>query len=155
MSDRRFTRDELLSETRIFYSEEWQVRLQDVDAAGIVFFARILEACHDVYINFWQKQGPDFKEGFQTFRFLAPIVHAEADYLKPLRFLDDVQIQIIKIDIYDKKYILGYRLVEKKQQQVVAVAQIVHVFVDAVSFQRTLIPIEIKMALQKRMEQAS
>lgn len=149
MADAHFSKDELLSASTFYYSKLWKVRLQDVDAAGIVFFARIFEACHDVYIDFLQAQGSWFSENLRSLKIFSPMIHAEADFLKPLRFLDEVEVRIVKIHVTDRKYMFGYRLVKKENQEVIAIAQTFHVFVDPTRFERIPMPMEAREQLEK------
>ncbi len=144
MSELHFTREELVSSRTVYHTYPWQVRLQDIDAAGIVFFTKIIEACHDAYMDFFQSLGPFFKENLKVLKLVIPIVHSEADFLSPLRFLDEVEVQLVKIKHRETKYALGYRLVEKEQKRAVAVVQTVHVPLDPARFERVPVPIELR-----------
>lgn len=65
-----------------------QVRFQDVDAAGVVFFARYFDLVHDAYAAFLESRGHPLASMFATPAWILPLRHAEADYLRPLRLGD-------------------------------------------------------------------
>ena len=53
---RGFQRDDLLAAPAGF-THRMLARFQDVDAAGIVFFARIFDYFHDAYVAFFAAHG--------------------------------------------------------------------------------------------------
>lgn len=143
MAEPLFSREALVGAKHVFFRFPWSVRFQEVDAAGIVFFPRILEACHTAYVQFClQRGGPAAEETWRSRRWTVPLVHAEADFLHPLRFLDEVSIEVVGHLHTDRKIAWGFRLM--LENQVAAVAHTVHVVVDSTTFQRVDVPAEIK-----------
>jgi acyl-CoA thioesterase FadM len=78
--------------------------------------------------------------------WLAPVRHAEADYFKPLRFGDEVTVEICRAHLAETEATLGYRIARAEGGEVCAVGQVVHTFVD-VSFKRIPIPDAVRRAL--------
>ena len=61
-------------------------RFQDIDAAGILFFARNFDYFHDAYLAFLEHLEMPLHEHLDGAEFVIPLVHAEADFAKPIRF---------------------------------------------------------------------
>lgn len=152
MLDNRLSRDALVHATKVHFSMPWLVRFQDIDAAGIVFFAKIIEFCHDAYIQFWLQKSHLFREAVHERRWIFPLVHAEADFLQPLRFGDWADVQLIHIEVTARKLHIGYRVVRRTDAQVVAVAQTIHVVVEGGTFQRVDVPREVVDLLKEYAE---
>lgn len=71
------------------------IRLADTDAAGVVFFPRYLEICHEAYEAALLAAGVDLKSYFAAADGLTvPIVRSEAEYLRPLHAGDKVEVLV-------------------------------------------------------------
>ena len=70
------------------------VRFQDIDPAGVLFFGRIYDYLHLAYEEFWVSAGVDRAWFFAGAPFLVPIAHSEADYKAPIRHGESVTIAI-------------------------------------------------------------
>jgi acyl-CoA thioesterase FadM len=83
--------------------------------------------------------------------WLAPIRHAEADYLKPLRFGDRVQVALVLAHLGPAapptEVTLGFRIATIPEGEPAVVAQSVHTFVTRERFERTPVPEAIVKAL--------
>lgn len=139
----RFERERLLQRAESAFALELPIRFQDVDAAGIIFYPRVLELCHDVYVEFLASVGYPLPEMLKG-PFIIPIRHAEADYLRPLRFGDRVEVAIIAAQTGPRlpptEVTLGYHISNIENDEPAAVAQTVHTFVDRRSLERVPIP---------------
>jgi 4-hydroxybenzoyl-CoA thioesterase len=72
---------------------ERPVRFEEVDAAGIAFFARFFNWCHEAMERFFDGV-PGGYVGLITKRRIGfPAVHVEADWRVPLRYGDVVRIE--------------------------------------------------------------
>lgn len=142
----RFERDQLRSRPEHSFVEIRDVRFQDVDAAGIIFYPRLLEYCHDLLVKFWAVSGEPLQVLLKARppRFLSPIRHAEVDYFRPLRFGDEIELALAHAHCESTEVTLGFRIA--RGDEVCAVAQSVHTFVDATSFQRIEIPEPMRSA---------
>ncbi|MDJ0618189.1 MAG: thioesterase family protein [Calothrix sp. MO_192.B10] len=67
------------------------IRFQDTDAAGVVYFANVLNICHEAYEESLAESGITLKSFFRSTLIAIPIVHATVDFLKPM-FCGDQQI---------------------------------------------------------------
>lgn len=115
-----------------------QVRFQDVDAAGIVFYTRIQEYFHDAYVAFLADSGFELPQVLEEASFLAPIRHAEADYLRPVRFGVRYDVKLVQGHTNESEATIAYRF--ESQAGLHAFGQTVHAFVDPKSFKRCPMP---------------
>jgi len=134
-----FTREELQSSTVILFTERRPVRFQDVDAAGTLFYPRLLEYFSDAYLGLLAGGATDLRGGIIDGSFLTPIVHAEADYLAPLRFGDTVTIEIANARMSDRSFRLGFRAT-RQDGAIAAVGQVVYVTMDRVTARSVPLP---------------
>lgn len=132
-----FTREQLI-QARPGFAHRMHVPFQHVDAAGIVFYARVFEYFHDAYVAFAAEAGEPLHLAIAEQRWAAPLVHAEADYLAPLRFGDQVDVQLVAARLDGSKLTVGYRI--EGAGQVRAVGSTLHIFVEPSTFRRTAPP---------------
>jgi 1,4-dihydroxy-2-naphthoyl-CoA hydrolase len=119
----RFERTVLRTLPPSSFAFRQKVRFQDVDAAGLLFFGRYFDVIHDAYVSFLEEMGEPLPRVLSSRAWAAPLRHVECDYMAPL-----------------------FRL-ETENDQVVAVAQTVHTFIDLSSFERRDVPENITRAL--------
>jgi 1,4-dihydroxy-2-naphthoyl-CoA hydrolase len=142
----RFERSVLRSSPSSSFEFRQTVRFQDVDAAGLLFFARYFDLVHDAYVVFLEKMGEPLARVLSERTWAAPLRHVECDYVAPLRFGDAVVVRLVTAHLEPTEIALGFRL-ETEGERVVALAQTVHTFVDLGSFERRDVPERITSAL--------
>jgi 1,4-dihydroxy-2-naphthoyl-CoA hydrolase len=147
----RFEREVLKNPRGGSFARERAVRFQDVDAAGIIFYPRALELCHDLYVDFLADAGHPLHTALKG-PWIAPIRHVEADYMKPLRFGDRVEVALVAAHLGPSapatEVTLGFRITTLPDRVPAIVAQSVHTFVTRETFQRTPVPEELVTALR-------
>jgi 1,4-dihydroxy-2-naphthoyl-CoA hydrolase len=74
-------------------THEYQVRLHDTDAAGVIYFASLLRIAHEVFERFMSDAGLEIGQLLDTVPYLLPIVHAEADFKAPIKLGMRLQVQ--------------------------------------------------------------
>ncbi|MFN7965434.1 MAG: thioesterase family protein [Acidobacteriota bacterium] len=149
MAIHRFTRDELVGAPPAGHSYPHTVRLQEVDAAGVVFFGHYLALFNDALLDWMDRIGLSAHTLIEQRGILAPVKHAEADYLAPARFGDRLMIELVCAAVESTQFTVGYRVSRRSDLAVLAVGQTAHVFVEATSFQRVDAPPELRAALQE------
>lgn len=148
MSDRpRFSSHDLVHATQVLHTERRAVRFQDIDAAGIIYFARVLEYFHDAFVSFLATRGIDLPGILRDGAFGMPLGHAEADYLGPMRFGDEVVIEIVLLALSERSLSIGYRA-RSTTDRVLAIGQAVHVCIDRTTFRSTPLPDELRERLK-------
>ncbi|MEL6380905.1 MAG: thioesterase family protein [Cyanobacteria bacterium J06626_18] len=124
------------------------IRFQDTDAAGVVYFARVLSICHEAYESFLQQAGVDVKTFFSPGAIAVPITHTEADFRRPLKCGDIVTIQCTPQQTSPSSFEIQYTLVDK-DKQVAATASTRHVCIDTTTRQRCQLAPELTEWLEQ------
>lgn len=125
--------------------ERRPVRFQDVDAAGIVFYPRVLEYFSDAYMTALKERGVDVPDMLARGEVKLPLVHAEADYLAPLRFGEIIEVEVLAPKHGETSFSVGYRVTAAGR--VAAVGQTVHVCIDGATFKPRPLPDALRVAL--------
>jgi len=115
------------------------VRLHLTDAAGVLFFGNYFILAHDAYEEMMESIGFPLDHFVTAATYMPLIVHAEGDYLSPLRtgHLVTVVLHVEKLGV--SSYALKYDL-SNSDGSTVAVLRTVHVTVDRTTMQSLPIP---------------
>ena len=65
--------------------QPFPIRIHDVDAAGIVFFANYFILAHDVYESFLAHVGHSISAAIEEKAVLVPVVESHCRYRRPMR----------------------------------------------------------------------
>jgi 1,4-dihydroxy-2-naphthoyl-CoA hydrolase len=122
------------------------VRFQDIDAAGIAFYGRVFDYFHDAYVAHLAARGLPLHEILAHRAWIMPLVHAEADYKRPLRFGGVYRIELRAEVIGRSSYTLRYRIVGL-QGQLHAEGTTVHVCIDLATDRPRELPEELRALL--------
>jgi 1,4-dihydroxy-2-naphthoyl-CoA hydrolase len=129
---------------------ETVLRLHDTDSAGVMFFGHLFRHLHDAYESFMASLGfalhlmiapPD-----PASTLALPIVHAEADYLSPLRHGDRMLIEITVAEVRIRSFSLDYR-VAGAEGRTCARARTVHVRASHPTSDTAPLPDDLRLAL--------
>jgi 4-hydroxybenzoyl-CoA thioesterase len=69
------------------------IRFEEVDAAGIVFFPRILGYCHEAMEDFFAPLEGGYARLILERKIGLPAVHLDVDFTAPLRYGDTIDIR--------------------------------------------------------------
>ena len=69
------------------------VRFEEIDAAGIVFFARYLHICHDAMEAVFAPLPGGYCALITQRRIGFPAVHTDCEFVAPLRYGDVVRVE--------------------------------------------------------------
>jgi len=75
------------------------VRFEEVDAAGIAFFGRFINWCHDAMEHFFDGIAGGYVDLITKRRIGFPAVHLTASWKAPLRYGDTVRIETSVVQI--------------------------------------------------------
>lgn len=128
------------------FEHRFSIPFQDIDAAGIVFFAHLFRYAHEAYEGFMAHVGQPLPTILADRRFLLPLVHAEADYQHPLRHGEAIRTELRVEELGDTSFTLGYRFIDEQGRQR-ANARTVHVVLDTISRHPSTIPHALRSAL--------
>lgn len=87
-----------------------RVYLGDTDAAGVVYFARGMEICHEVYEESLASSDISLKQMLADKKIALPIVRAEIDFLRPLFCGDRITISLTTKLINSSEFIVNYQI---------------------------------------------
>mgnify|MGYP003956615555 CR=1 FL=1 len=131
-----------------------RVRFQDVDHAGIVFFAKFFEYCHVAYEDFVEEVlGMSPQEFFEVRRFGAPLVATRSEHLKPLFHGDKLSIDAIVCELGRSSLTMRYTI-HNDAQDVCARVWMTHAFITSEGFTSIPIPEKIRNLLTPYFEQS-
>lgn len=130
-----------------------QVRMHDTDMAGILFFARQFRFAHDALEDFAASEGFQFNEVFHKGSFLFVIVHAEADYMIPLKVSDKLEVHLTIEQIGHSSFTVAYDIykVENSKPILAGRAKTVHVTIDGKKRTKIPIPEDLRKTLKKHL----
>lgn len=138
-----FEREVLAGAEDFIYTTRRTVRFQDVDAAGTIYFPRILEYFADAYVELLvHRAGLDVPKLLRDKKWAAPLAHAEADFLRPLFFGDVVDVDVVALKVGKTSATFGHRL-RDGSGKAASIGHTVHVFVDPTTFQPIAVPKEL------------
>ena len=89
------------------------VEFSDTDMAGIMHYSNFFRYMETAEHGFYRSLGFSVVEKASDPRLGWPRVHAECDYMKPLRFEDEVQIHLLVKEKKDKS--VSYVFIFRKQ----------------------------------------
>lgn len=125
-----------------------QVRVHDMDMAGLLYFPRQFRFIHDTFEDFMTHEGMAFEKMFYNSDFMFVIVHCEADYFHPLKLGNRLEIHLICEKIGNSSFTLLYHIYREDGLEV-GRAKTVHVTINKKLHQKILIPNELKKLLEK------
>ena len=155
---KRFDKKELSLAPSALFVTGARVRFQDVDAAGIVFFARFFDYVHEAYEAFLTHIQLPLPQLLRDGKWAAPLRHAEADYFRPLNYGDLLSVRLVKVEVEASEISFGWSIfcapgpeaqagagadAAVGEPYCAAVVQTAHIFVNRKTFERTKIPEEI------------
>jgi 1,4-dihydroxy-2-naphthoyl-CoA hydrolase len=118
-----------------------RIYLSDTDAAGVVYFAKGLEICHQAYEECLIQGGISLKQMIQEGKTALPIVHAEIDFLRPLCCGDRIQIGLVASLINQSEFAIAYQISPVDHlEQILVTARTRHVCINPQIRQRIDLP---------------
>lgn len=87
-----------------------RIYLADTDAAGVVFFTKGLEICHEAYEESLATAGILIQQILLEGKIALPIDHAEIDFWHPLFCGDLLQVKVIANQINQTEFAIAYEI---------------------------------------------
>lgn len=127
---------------------ERPVRFEDVDAAGILFFARFFIYCHEAMERFFEDVPGGYSAIIIERKIGFPAVHVASDFTAPLRYGDVARIggSIAKLGNTS----CDFRFAITRARDGAAVATVQHVIVcsDLITMTKLPFPADIRALLE-------
>ena len=92
------------------FNYQRRIYLGDTDAAGVVYFAKGLEICHEAYEESLAKAGINLNQMIREGKTALPIVRAEIDFLRPLFCGDLVRVNLTTSLINNSEFAIAYQI---------------------------------------------
>ena len=128
------------------YRYDTIIQLHETDAAGLLFFSNQFKIMHDAYELLLEELGFSFAELIRNKSFFLPIVHAEADYKRPLFVGDRIVVEVSVEHIGTTSFIFSYNLWSDKKE-LVGTGRTVHVTMDKKKKEKIPLPEDLRSAI--------
>ncbi|MGH7297220.1 MAG: acyl-CoA thioesterase [Polyangiaceae bacterium] len=125
-----------------------RVRFDEVDAAGIVYFARFFTWCHDAMEAMLAGVEGGYVALVNVRRLGFPAVHVEADYAAPLRFGEEVHVGATVERLGKSSITIRFDLRRASDGDHVATLRHVVALTDLVAMRARPIPDDVRAALE-------
>ena len=135
----------------LIYRTEVIVRFNEADPLGIVWHGHYLRYFEDGREAFGMKYGISYLDFYKN-GLAVPVVSAQCDYKKPLRYGNSVIVESIYEPTSAAKLKFSYNMYESVSNDLVAVGSTMQVFVDIQNFQLQLTVPEFFQAWKTKME---
>lgn len=132
------------------FTHELQVRFQDVDAGGVLFYGRVYDYIHVAYEEFWASEGVDRGVFFAGADYLIPVAHSEADYRAPIRHGERVRVRIDVVKVGRASFTLRHHVAGPDGSPRVD-ALTVHAFVRKETMRPIAIPGSLRAVLLRHL----
>jgi 4-hydroxybenzoyl-CoA thioesterase len=126
-----------------------QVRFEDVDAAGIVFFAYYFHFCHEAMGRFFDGVPGGYVELITRRRVGFPAVHVSADWKHPLRYGDTARLETSAPRIGNTSCTFRYVITRARDALPVATIEQVIVSTDLEKMTKIPLPDDCRALLEK------
>lgn len=103
-----------------------RIYLSDTDAAGVVYFAKGLEICHQAYEESLAAAGISLNRMLQERTIALPIVRAEIDFMRPLFCGDELEVNLSTSSIDSNEFAIAYQICHTNNQDRVLVKARTH-----------------------------
>jgi YbgC/YbaW family acyl-CoA thioester hydrolase len=124
------------------------VRLQDTDAAGILFFANWIVIAHEAYESMMADIGFDFAGMIGGGEFLVLIVHVENNYSAAVKLGDVLTVELTVSRLGDSSFTLDYSFT-KLDGSKAGTCRTIHVTTDSESGVKIALPDNLRAALDR------
>ena len=122
-----------------------RIYLDDTDAAGVVYFAKGLEICHQAYEESLAGAGISLNQVIREGVTAFPIVRAEIDFLRPLFCGDNVRVSLNTSLINSSEFAIAYQISPMDNcDRILVKASTRHVCINPRIRQRMDLPTEVR-----------
>lgn len=134
---------------------ERRVRFEEVDAAGIAFFARFFNWCHEAMESFFGGVPGGYVHLILERRIGFPAVHLEADWRAPLRYGDVARITTSVTRIGTSSATLRYELRRVQGGELAAVVSHVVVSTNLTTMTKVPLPDDCRALLEQHLDRVT
>jgi 4-hydroxybenzoyl-CoA thioesterase len=134
----------------VAFSRDIEVRFPDVDYARVVYYPRFFDYAHRVMEDFFAAEvGVPYATMLSERKVGFPTVHAEADFVQPLRFGDVARLTLVCEKASERSLSLRYEVTRVAGNVRCATLKVVVVPVTIDAFTGTAVPPEVRAAFAR------
>ncbi len=123
------------------FSYNRTVYLADTDAAGVVYFASVMNMCHEAYEESLAKAGINWQQLLANSMVAIPIVHAEVSFFRPMFCGDRLIVKLVPTQISEHKFSIDYQIFSTTSiEKLLAQGNTKHICIKAQTRNRTNLP---------------
>jgi 4-hydroxybenzoyl-CoA thioesterase len=127
-----------------------KVRFGDIDHAGIVYYPRFLHYFHVALEEFFGSQvGVDYATVINEHRVGLPTVHLETDFYRPLRYGEQIEIEVSVTKLGGTSITWKYNVYVEGEAEPAIEGSNVTVCLDMETFKKREIPNWLRQNLEK------
>ncbi len=132
------------------YAADFSVRFGDVDHARVVYYPRFFHFFHQTFEQwFGESLGIPYWQVIIQMNIGFPTVRVETQFKSPLRFGNDIRVELELIEIGTKSITIRYTVTRLADEVVAAVADIKTAMVDNDTFKAIAIPGDLRKRLER------
>jgi 1,4-dihydroxy-2-naphthoyl-CoA hydrolase len=128
------------------YVHDTVITMGRTDAAGVMYFARAFELCHEAFEAYMTARGVGPADLVGRGGYLLPIAHAEADYRKPLALGERARVEMRAVAVSGASFTMGY-VVSSENGAAAFEAKTVHVPISKESLRPIRLPERLREAV--------
>ena len=118
-----------------------RIYLSDTDAAGVVYFAKGLEICHQAYEESLAETGINLNQTIQEGNIALPIVRAKIDFSRPIFLADRIRVSLVASLVSNNEFAIAYQISPfDNLEQILVRAQTKHVCIDPQTRKKISLP---------------
>jgi 4-hydroxybenzoyl-CoA thioesterase len=131
------------------------VRFADIDHAGIIYYPRFFHLFHVAFEELWRARmgAHAYAAMIDRERLGFPAVHAECDFVSPLRFGDDAEIMVSIERLGETSITFRYRVHRVAPRTLAADGKVVCAVVDLARFVAVSVPDHVVNMLRDLQEE--
>jgi len=132
------------------YKYKTKIKLYHTDAANLIFYSNLFNLAYECLEEFLESSDFSVLKIINEGKVLMPVVHAEADYIKPMRLGDKIEIQLSLGFVGKSSYKLNYDFYNESKNKVAHV-KTAHVLISASDYKPVKLPEEF-LAILKNLK---
>ena len=129
------------------YDYNFTVRFAHVDSAGIAFFSRVYEICHEAFESLLSDAGLPLGFVINDQGWGMPVVHSEANYKAPMRLGDSIVVKASIERLGNSSVTFAYD-VEDSDGSIRVRARLTHAFIDTQTFRPCAAPTSFREGMK-------
>lgn len=131
------------------FSYSRTVYLGDTDAAGVIYFTRLMNICHEAYEESLAQVGINLQQFLTNSTVAIPIVKAQVNFFEPMFCGDKLLVKLVPQQLSDHKFAIDYQIFSAiASAQTLAQGNTVHVCINPKTRSRVYLPDSIIQWLQ-------